>query len=370
MNRLGLKVGAGVVAAVVIVVAIVVLTRPVAQVVVVKRGKAPDSRPASVNVQAEYSMDLKSEVAGRIIRSDLDPGKLFKKGDFLAQLDTSALQLEIDGIQNDYEAAKQRIAVGSQNALELANAQESLDNLERLTKSGNYPEAELVKERRKVEQIRQKYELEKVNNAKEIEGYENTLRVKRLQLAKMTLTAPFECVISAVLARPGDIIAANQPVATLISTSRTVEARISEDAFANIKIGQKAVVRFLTYGENQYSAKVIKILPTADPATQRYMVHLQVDIPQEKLVPGISGEAVIEVGEHDNTLIVPRRAVFGTNLYAVNDGRVELRKVQIGYTSLNEVEILSGVKEGEPVIVEQLDRFQPGDHVRTAVMPQ
>ena len=281
MNKLGLKIGAGVVAVVVVVVAFVYLTRPVAQVVLVKRGKAADSRPASVNVQAEYSMDLKSEVAGRIIRSDLDPGKSFKKGDFLAQLDASALQL-----------------------------------------------------------------------------------------AKMTLTAPFDCTVAAVLARPGDILALDQPVATLISTSRTVEARISEEAFANIRIGQKAVVRFLTYGENQYPAKVLKILPTADPATQRYMVHLQVDIPPEKLVPGISGEAVIEVGEHDNALIVPRRAVFGTNLYAVRDGRVELRKVKIGYTSLNEVEILSGVQEGEPVIVEQLDRFQPGDHVRIAVLPQ
>lgn len=370
MNKLGIKVGAAVVAVVVVIAAVVFLTRPVAQVVLVKRGKAVDSRPGSVIVQAEYSMDLKSEVGGRIIRSDLDPGKGFKKGDFLAQLDTGGLQLEIDGITNEYEAAKQRIAVGSQVALELANAQDSLDNLERLTKSGNYAEAELVKQRRSVEQIKQKYELEKVTNRQLIEGFENTLKVKKRQLEKMTLTAPFDCVVSDVLARPGDIIAPNQPVATLISTSRTVEARISEEAFANIRIGQHATVRFLTYGENQYSAKVIKILPTADPLTQRYMVHLEVDIAPEKLVPGITGEAVIEVGQHDNALIVPRRAVFGTNLYAVSGGRVELRKVKLGYVSLNEVEILSGVQEGEPVIVEQPERYQPGDHVRIAVVQE
>ena len=84
-------------------------------------------------------------------------------------------------------------------------------------------------------------------------------------------------------------------------------------------------MRFLTYGENQYAAKVVKILPTADPATQRNVVHLEVEIAPEKLVPGITGEVVIEVGEHEHTLIVPRRAVFGTNLYAVNDGRIEFR---------------------------------------------
>ena len=47
-----------------------------------------------------------------------------------------------------------------------------------------------------------------------------------------------------------------------------------------------------------------------------------------------------------------------------------MRKVKIGYISLNLVEILSGVQEGELVIVEQPDRYQPGDHVRTAIVPE
>ena len=84
-------------------------------------------------------------------------------------------------------------------------------------------------------------------------------------------------------------------------------------------------------------------------------------------MPGITGEVSIDVGEHEKALIVPRRAVQGHSLYAVVNSRVELRKVELGYVSLNAVEVLSGVKEGEQVIVEQLDRFRPGDHVRTQV---
>ena len=68
-------------------------------------------------------------------------------------------------------------------------------------------------------------------------------------------------------------------------------------------------------------ATVTQILPTADPATQRYVVHLQVDIDPEKLVPGITGEVVIDVGEHDKTLLVPRRALYGRSLLVVNNGR-------------------------------------------------
>ncbi len=362
-TRVGLAVGAVVVLAVVAVY----LARPVAQVVQVKRGPAIDARPGSVTVTAAYEMDLRSEQGGRLVKSDLEPGKLVHEGDFLAQIDPDDLKLEIERLQNDYEATKQRIAVGSQTALELANAQDSLANFERQTKAGSYPEAELVKQRRLVEQIRLRYEQEKINNQQQIDSDENQLKVKRRQLEKMTITAPFDSVVSEVLAHPGDIIGGNTIIAHLISLDRTVEARVSEEDFANVAIGQSASVRFLTYGEETYHSTVKQILPTADPATQRYIVYLDVDIPKDKLVPGITGEVVINVGRHDNTLIVPRRAVFGTNLYAVVGGRIELRKVKLGYTSLNEVEVLEGAKQGDLVVVEQLDRFQPGDHVRTEV---
>jgi len=364
------KSGLAAAAVVILAVVAVYLTRPVAQVVLVKRSPAYDAKPGSVIVRAEYEMELKSEVGGRLIRSDLDPGKLVHQGDFLAQIDPGDLKLEIERIESDYEATKQRIAIGSQTALELANAEDTLANFERMTKAGSYPEAELVKQRRSVQQTRLKYEQEKLANQQALDVDENTLKVKRRQLEKMTITAPFDGVVSEVLARPGDIIGGNTVIANLISLSRTIEAKISEEDFANVRVGQPASVRFLTYGSEAHAAKVIKILPTADPATQRYIVLLEVDVPAEKLVPGITGEVVINVGKHDNTLVVPRRAVFGTNLYAVTGGSVALRKVKLGYVSLNEVEILSGVAEGEPVIVEQLDRFRPGDRVRTEIEKQ
>jgi hypothetical protein len=66
--------------------------------------------------------------------------------------------------------------------------------------------------------------------------------------------------------------------------------------------------------------------------------------------------------------------VVGHSLYVVNAGRVEARQARLGYQGLNVVEILpdeqtgqAAVKDGELVIVEQLDRFRPGEHVRTEV---
>lgn len=345
------------------------VSRPTARVANVQGGQAVKAVPGSVIVQAEFEMNLKSAVGGRVVKSELDPGKSVKEGDVLVQLDTGDLELEIEGKQTEYEATQKRIAVGSQLELDYETQKEIYANFERLTATGNYSQADLTKQARILKQAQQKVELEKVANQQLLEILENTLKVKKRQLEKMTIIAPFDGTISTVYARPGDLIDSNAAIATVISTSRTVEARISEENFAGLKIGQPSLVRFLSYGAFLYNAKITKILPTADPDTQRYIVHLQVtDIEAEKLVPGITGEANITVGERQAKAIVPRRALFGNHVYLVKDGRVKLQEVEVGYNSLTFTEILKGVEPGDQVIVDELDTFRDGDRVRTAVV--
>jgi RND family efflux transporter MFP subunit len=356
--------------ATVVVVALILssLLKPTAKVATVKKDRAVSLVPGSVTVQAEYQMELKSEIGGRVIKSELDPGQKITAGTPIVQIDTGDLTLEIEQIQNDYDTAKKRIAVGSAIKLDLETATESLQNFERLTKTGNYAVSELEKQRRLVKQIEQKLALEGVDNTRLLATYENTLKVKRRQLEKMTITAEFDGVVSKVLARRGDLIGIGSPIAVLIATSRTVEARISEENFSGIKEGQKASVRFLGYGDWLYDATVTKILPTADPDTQRYIVYLNVKIDLVKLVPGITGEVSIEVGSRNAQAIAPRRALFGKNVYVVENGRVKLRAVEVGYVSLTAVEILKGLKAGDQVIVDELDRFRDGERVRVEVV--
>ena len=348
--------------------------RPMAKVVAVVRDKAVNAVPGSIVVMAEYEMDLRGEFPGRITRSELDPGKQVKRGDFLVQIDTSELQLQIEKTESELEAQKKKVAIGSQIEIELENARDELVAKERVFKLGNLSETELIRQQRFVKALEQRVNLEKVANEQTLAGLENGLKTLRLEFTRATIVAPFDGTVAQVNAHPGDIIGASVPIAHLIATSRIVEARISEENFADIRPGQKASVRFLTYGERTYGATVTKILPTADPATQRYVVYMTVDIDLTKLVPGITGEVWITVGEREKALVVPRRAVVEHSLYVVNAGRIEARQARLGYQGLNVVEILpdektgqAAVKDGELVVVEQLDRFRPGEHVRTEI---
>jgi RND family efflux transporter MFP subunit len=349
---------------------LIYFTRPVAKVVRVVRGKAVKAVPGSVIVDAEYEMQLKSELGGRIIKSALDEGKHVKEGEFLAQLDTGGIEIEIEKLQIDEDTLKKRIAVGSPAQLSLEGAKVGFADAERLHKLGQMSDSDFENQQRSFESVQWQVKLEQISNQNLIDVDENALKAMRRDRDKMTITAPFDGVVSKVLARPGALIDPATPIAVLISTNRTVVARISEEDFADIRVGQKASVRFLGYGDELHRASVSKILPTADPDTQRYEVFLNVDLPIELLIPGLTGEASIVVGEHENTLIVPRRALSGYNLLVVKNGRVRLRKVSIGYVGLNEVEILDGVGEGERVIVEDTDLYRDGDHVRSTIIPQ
>ncbi len=343
--------------------------RPVASVAVATLGTAVRAVPGSVEVDAEYAQELKSAVGGRVAESTLDLGQRVRAGDILVRLDTGDVDLEIERIKNEIVAAKKKVELGSPLRADIENMRDTVTENERRARAGAYPEAELQKERRTLQQLEQRMELDEVNANLALENFQNSLAVKQREKTKMVIAAPLDGVVTAVLARPGDLIGSNSPIATIMTTTRTVKGRFSEENFAVVKVGQNASVRFLTYGKDQYNAKVSKLLPSADSATQRYTVYLDVLLPEGRaLVPGLTGEVSIIVAQRANAVIIPRRALVGEYVYVVERGRIALRKVEKGYEDLSRVELVSGLREGEAVIVEQQDRFREGDRVRAQAL--
>ena len=342
--------------------------RPVARVVAVESGHATDARPGSIEVVPEYDLAIKTEVPGRVVTCAIEVGKEFKEGDVLAQLDTGNIDIDLEKSQNAYDTHKAQYAVGSQIQLELDTAEFDFKNAVRLQSLGQVSDSDVEKAQRGVTGIRQRLALEQVDRESTLKSDLVAIKETKLTKSKMTLVAPFPGVISEVDARRGALVSSGDLIGHLITITRTVEAKISEENFAGIAVGDKANVLFLNSGKF-FDAKVIKILPAADPVSQRYIVWLKVDIAEDQLKPGMTGEVTIDVTTHDSALLAPRRAVAGNKLLVVNDGVVELRTVKTGYTGINKVEILEGVKVGDQVIAEDLDQFKPGDHVRAEPMP-
>ncbi len=339
-------------------------SRPVVTVETVKRGKAVQAVTGSVTVRAELPRTVKSAVGGRVAKASLEVGASVKEDEFLVQIDTADLELDIESTEDALRVARKKVEVGSSTPIELENAKVDLENATRSHAMGLNSSLDLDRVRRTVRGIEQRVAIEKVNSDANIQALENALKAKRRLKDKMTVRSPLDGVITDVYVSPNDLIGGEQVVATLISNSRIIEAMISEENFAGVRVGQRAQVRFLGYGDERFEATVSKVLPTADPATQRYRIHLDVKIDRDRLKPGLTGEVAVLVGERQNALLFPRLALFNGSVYVASKNVVELRKVSVGFVSLNDVECLEGLQEGEQVLVDSLDLVTPGSRVK------
>ncbi len=337
---------------------------PVAAVAAVKRGRAVNAVPATVIVRAGAVRVVRSEIGGSVKSAALAVGARVRAGDVLVQIDDVDLQIGLKQLNNAREAVLKRQKVGSASELLLTTAREDWDRAKRQAEAGTFPPADLEKLQRNVQQLENTVALEKIDREAELADLASKLEVQQRLIGKTRLIAQEDGQVVTAEVRPGDLIPADASLATLVSDTPVVEASISEESYAGIAPGQRATVTLLGYGTEKFEATVAAVLPTTDPATQRYTVRLDVKIAPGRLIPGLGGEARVILGERANALLAPRRALQGDYVLVAKDGRVEQRHVVRGFANLQEIELVSGVAEGELVITDSLDAFRPGDRVR------
>lgn len=340
------------------------LFRQEAATIQVRQGTAVNAVPATVSVRAEYSLEVRTDFGGRIAETFLEEGRRVKAGEVLAQMDTADLLLEMERLKIKLKTAEQKQALGSPKRYEVADAEEALANAKRLFEQGQLSEFNFNRQSRNLQRLKDSLALEELAEHERSELLRNNLQGLERKLDKMTVRAPLDGVITRVWAFPGDLIDSHNSIATVVSEGRIVEAEISEERLAEVRSGQEAFVRFLAYRTHKFDARVDKVLPAADPETQRNVILLIVDIETEWLAPGLSGEASIIVETREDALLIPARALMGDHVFAVNRGKLELRRVEVGFRSLTQAEILSGLSVGEEVVVEELVRFRDGDRVK------
>ena len=370
-SRLGLKLLAVLVVLGGGAAAALVAFRPVATVAPVVSAQAVSAKPGNVTVIQEFELPIKSEEGGRLQEQAhyMEPGDHVKKGDILAQLDPTDLQLEIEKDRLDLATSKETYATDHVTQMNLDAAQIDLDNFRRFHAMGTYSDVDLAKQERNMKIMQTQAKLQTINNQHTIDSEENALKIAQRKLDEMTIKAPLDGIVSLVAKHPGDLIGGGDPIAVLISENKVVEGKISEEDFANVRVGDEADVTFIPYGAWLFKGKVTRILPTADPATQRHVVWLEVAMDQSHpLVSGINGEVSITVDRHQANAVVPRRAVFphnGDAVWVVKDGKVEERKVKKGFEWVTGIEIVTGLAPGEQVIVDNLESFHDGEKVNT-----
>ncbi|MDP3071574.1 MAG: efflux RND transporter periplasmic adaptor subunit [Opitutaceae bacterium] len=334
------------------------------------RDTAVDAVTGSVTVFADGGVrELKIQVLGKVATTNIKPGTPFKKGDVLVSLDTKELDRQQTEARRKYDSDKARAKITLENNPEKKITLEKLENAKRLFKLGSASEEDVKSLQRAIDAIDTKYQLTEFDDKKADEDFKVAEEDFKLLREKMQILAPIDGTIEGALTWDGALVTAGQTLVTVISSRRVVAAKIGEESFGRVKVGQAARLRLLTYGSQNYEATVSELLPTADE-TQRFTVYLDVKVDAELLKPGSTGEVTITIDSRPNAVTIPRRALFdGNKAFVVRDGRVERRELETGYVALNKVEVRKGIAVGEAVILDNLETFRDGQRVRTEVVP-
>jgi len=193
------------------------------------------------------------------------------------------------------------------------------------------------------------------------------------------ITAPFSGVVTERYANLGTLMQAG----TGSSTQVLPLVRLSEDDKFRLVIPvPESDVRFIRVGDsvNVLVPALNRTFPgevtrfSVDVREDTRTMHTEVDVPNPDrvLLPGVYAEATLTLEKKDNVLAVPLEAVSyqgsPSSVYVVNStGEIESREVTLGLRTPNEVEVESGVQEGEQVVVSDRSTLKVGQRVRPRI---
>ncbi|MFY9462365.1 MAG: efflux RND transporter periplasmic adaptor subunit [Candidatus Sungiibacteriota bacterium] len=181
----------------------------------------------------------------------------------------------------------------------------------------------------------------------------------RAGLAKTTLLAPINGVVTKQEAKNGEIVSADSPIVSLISAAQfEIEANVPEADIAKVKISNAAKVTLDAYGADVvFAAKVSKIDPaeTIIDGVATYKTTFQFVKPDERIKSGMTANIDILTEERKGVLVIPQRAVStkdGHKFVRIVEGETQREiGVETGLRgSDGNIEILNGLKEGDKVI--------------------
>ena len=198
---------------------------------------------------------------------------------------------------------------------------------------------------------------------------------------KTVVRSPTSGVVSQVTLREGDL-ASGSPILTVIRPDRLKAVlRVPERYFLRMVPGMKVTLSPLAKPEQTVDAEISVLGPVVDRTTRTGLVEIHLDNRDRKLVAGSAIKAVIELDRRENVMLIPGEAAIlstetertGKATVFVREGdKARLRPIKIGVRQSNELEVLEGLKDGEPLIVRGAAFLRDGNpiHVVEALASQ
>jgi membrane fusion protein (multidrug efflux system) len=191
------------------------------------------------------------------------------------------------------------------------------------------------------------------------------LSLLQLQIARSVVRAPFAGVVGQRFVSVGDYVTTQSPLLTLqtVDPQRAV-IEVPERHAASLRQGQTVEFTVAAEPQRKFAARVDFIDPVVDNTNRTITVKGLAPNRDRLLKPGMFIEARLATAVREKAIVIPEDAIqplrTANIAWVVDNGKASRRVVQLGVRSAGFVEVLSGVKAGELVVVGGLERMGEG----------
>lgn len=362
----------------------------------VKRGRYTVSVRGTGLLVPDNIQYLSAEVEATVERLVLKAGNVVQKGDLIVELSNPQLlqrleetKWELKALEEEFKASQvdQASSIQQQESrvlnavLDEERAQLEFDAHEELIATGAVSKLEYERRRVELQQSKQRLAVikKRLDKMKENLEAQKQARIARLnqtrkaleriqqQVDGLQVRASMDAIVLEVPLEPGQRIKMGASIAKLAEQDSLIaELQVPEIQIRDVSIGQKVMI-------DTRNSKIEGVVARVDPAVVRgnvqVDVHFQSELPSDAR-PDLSVDGEIKITEISDALYVGRplfaQSQSSISLYKLaSDGSIAERvEVKVGYGSVNQIQIVSGLTAGDKIITSDPTRFETYDKFR------
>jgi RND family efflux transporter MFP subunit len=335
---------------------------------------------ATGTLAAEDQIVLGFQVPGRVSELLVDLGSRVRRGEPVARLDPTDFRLRVQQADAALRQARVRVGLAAEGTDERVRPEDTalvkqaravLDEA-RLTRErmARLSEQELVARAQldaaesalQVAEARYQDAIEEIRNRQAIVAQRRSeLELARQALADTVLASPIDGAVRERRASVGQYLAAGAPVATVVRIDPLrLRVAVPEREALGVRPGQG--VRVAVEGDPaSYAGRVVRLSPAIEEQSRTLLIEAEVPNARGTLRPGAFAKVEIVTDAGEPVVLVPASAIVTfagiDKVLTVADGRSVEKRVQLGRRLGERVEVIDGLRAGEPVVV------QPGNLV-------
>jgi RND family efflux transporter MFP subunit len=309
--------------------------------------------PLTGTVTSARVAQLSSEVSGLVRQVKVEVGDAVETGAALLELDREIEQLTLEALRASTRQARAELA----------------DSKRR------YEDARVLRKQKSISEN----ELRLLEAEVEVDG--STLkrqlaeeRRQQARVARHTLRAPFNGVISERLTETGEWIAPGEAVLTLVAVDRLrIEFRVPQEFFNRINPQSTLSVTLDALPDRVFDASIDAVVPVSDFSSRTFLVHAAVQTGEVQMTPGMSVHGKLGLTTGRQGVVVSRDAILRypdgrVTVWVIEPGSepptVTEKRVTTGHSFDGLITIREGIEAGDVIIVRGNEALQEGQQVR------